>query len=81
MLREIFRPVKEELKGDYRRLHNEKHRDLYSSAISRGVIKSRRKRWKEHVEHTGLWSRNQGNESIWEPKGRREDILKWILKT
>jgi hypothetical protein len=44
VLREIFRPVKEELKGDYWRLHNEKHRGLYSSAISRGVIKSRRKR-------------------------------------
>lgn len=48
-MREIFGPVEEELKGDWRRMHNEKHHDLYSSPISTGVIKSRRKRWKGHV--------------------------------
>jgi hypothetical protein len=42
VLGEIFGPVKEQLKGDWRRLNNEKHHDLYSSPISIVVIKTRR---------------------------------------
>jgi len=42
VLREIFGPVKEALKGGWRRLHNEKYHDLFSSPISIGVTKSRR---------------------------------------
>lgn len=44
VLRQIPGPVKEELTGDWRRLHNDEHHDLYSSPVSIGVIKSRRKR-------------------------------------
>jgi len=42
VLREILGPAKEELKGDWRRLHNEKHHDLYSSPISIVVIIKKR---------------------------------------
>jgi hypothetical protein len=35
--------------GEWRKLHNEKLRDLYSSPSIIRIIKSRRKRWEGHV--------------------------------
>jgi hypothetical protein len=52
--REIFGPVEEELKGDWRRMHNEKHHDLHSSPISIGGDKIK-KRLKGHVAR--IWVR------------------------
>jgi len=59
MLRRIFVPRRDEVTGEWRRLHNEKLNDLYSSPnIVRG-IKSRRMRWAGHVarmcEERGLY--------------------------
>jgi len=44
VLRRIFRPRKDEVTGEWRRLHNEELKDLYSSPNIVRVIKSRRKR-------------------------------------
>jgi len=53
VLRTIFRPRKDEVTGEYRRLHNEELNDLYSSPSIVRVIKSRRMRWAEHVARMG----------------------------
>ena len=49
VLRRIFGPRREEVTGEWRRLHNEGLNDLYSSPNIVRVIKSRRMRWAWHV--------------------------------
>jgi hypothetical protein len=49
MLRRMFRPKRDELTGEWRKLHNEELNDLYSSPIIVRVIKSKRMRWAGHV--------------------------------
>ena len=53
VLRRIFRPRRDEVTKDLRRLHNEELNDLYSSPIIVRVIKSRRMRWAGHVARIG----------------------------
>jgi len=53
VLRRIFGPRRDELTGEWRRLHNEKLSDLYSSPNIVRVIKSRRMRWVGHVARMG----------------------------
>jgi len=53
VLRRIFGPRSDEVKGEWRRLHNEELNDLYSSPYIVRVIKSRRMRWAEHVARMG----------------------------
>jgi hypothetical protein len=43
--RKIFRPKRDEVTGEWRRLHNKELNDLYSSPDIIQVIKSRRMRW------------------------------------
>ena len=52
-LREIFGPKRDEVTGDWRKVHNEALNDFYSLLnIVRG-IKSRRMRWAGHVARMG----------------------------
>jgi hypothetical protein len=44
VLRRIFGPKRDEVTGEWRKLHNEELNDLYSSLNIIRVIKSRRKR-------------------------------------
>jgi hypothetical protein len=44
VLRRIFGPKRDEVTGEWRKLHNEKLHDLYSSLNTVRVIKSRRMR-------------------------------------
>jgi hypothetical protein len=48
VLRRIFGPKRDEVTGEWRKLHNEECNDLYSPNIVR-VIKSRRLKWVGHV--------------------------------
>ena len=49
VLRSIFGPRRDEVTGEWRRLHNEELNYLYSSTNIVRVIKSRRMRWAGHV--------------------------------
>ena len=53
MQRRIFGPKRGEVTGERRRLHNKELYDLYSSPNISHAIKSRRRRWAEHVASMG----------------------------
>ena len=53
VLRRIFGPRRDEVTGDWRRLHNGEINVLYCSPNVMQVIKSRRMRWAVHVMHVG----------------------------
>jgi hypothetical protein len=53
VLRKIFGPKRDEVTGEWRRLHNEDLNDLYSSPNIIRVIKSRRMRWAGHIARMG----------------------------
>jgi hypothetical protein len=45
VLRRIFGPKRDEVIGEWRKLHNEELHDLYSSPGVIRIIKARRMRW------------------------------------
>jgi hypothetical protein len=53
VLRRIFGPKRDEVTGEWRKLHNEEFNDLYSSPNIIRVIKSRRTRWVGQVSRIG----------------------------
>jgi hypothetical protein len=53
VLRRIFGPKRDEVTGEWRRLHNKELYDLYSSSDLIRLIRSRRLRWTGHVAHLG----------------------------
>ena len=53
LLRRIFGPKRDEVTGEWRKLHNEELNNLYSSPNIVWVIKSRRMRWRGHVARVG----------------------------
>jgi hypothetical protein len=53
VLRRIFGSKRDEVTGEWRRLHNEEPYALYSSPNIFRVMKSSRMKWAEHVAHRG----------------------------
>jgi hypothetical protein len=53
VLRRIFEPKRDEVTGEWRKLHNEELHNLYSSPDIIRLIKSRRMRWAGHVARMG----------------------------
>jgi hypothetical protein len=70
VLRRIFGPKRDEVMGEWRKLHNEELRDLYSSPSIIRIIKSRRMRWIGHVVRIGD-KRNEYKLLVGEPEGKR----------
>ena len=70
MLRRIFGPRRDEVTGEWRRLHNEELNDLYSSPNIVRVIKSRRMRWAGHVARMGE-ERGAYRVLVGKPEGKR----------
>ena len=70
VLRRIFGPRREEVTGEWRRLHNEELNDLYSSPNIVRVIKSRRMRWAGYVARMGE-ERGVYRVLVGKPEGRR----------
>jgi hypothetical protein len=53
VLRRIFGPKRDKVTGEWRKLHNEELRDLYSSPSIIRIIKSKRMKWAGHVARMG----------------------------
>ena len=53
VLRRVFGPKRNEVTGEWRKLHNEEVNDLYSLPNIVRVVKSRRMRWAGHVARMG----------------------------
>jgi hypothetical protein len=74
MLRTIFGPKRDEVTGQWRKLHNDVLNDLYCSPNIVRVIKSRRMRWEGHAarmgESRGVYRILVGNPDGMSPLGR-----------
>jgi len=88
VLSRIFEPRRDEVGGEWRKLHNEELIDLYSSSGIVPVIKSRRMRWAGHVECMGerrgiyrvLVGKPEGKKPLGNPRRRWEDHIKMDLQ-
>jgi hypothetical protein len=81
----IFGPKRDEVTGEWRKLHNEELNNLYSSSNTVRVIKSRRMRWAEHVarmgEGRGVYRVLVGNlRNLGRPRRRWEDNIRMDLR-
>ena len=87
VLRRIFGPKRDEVTGEWRRLHNKELYAVYSSPNIIRVIKSRRLRWAGHVARMGerrgayraLVGKPKGR-SLRRPRRRWEDNIKMDLR-
>ena len=84
----IFGAKKDEITGEWRKLHNEELNDLYPLSNIIGVIQSRIMRWARHVAcmgrgevHIGFWWGDLRERDHLEDDGIGEKIiLSWIFK-
>jgi hypothetical protein len=87
VLRRIFGPKRDEVTGEWRRLHNKELYALYSSPNINRVIKSKRLRWAGHVARMGerrgtyraLVGKPEGTRPLGRPRRRWEDNIKMDL--
>jgi hypothetical protein len=70
VLRRIFGPMRAEVTGDWRELHNEELHNLYSSSDIIPMKKSRTMRWAGHVARMGV-KRNAYRILAGKPEGKR----------
>jgi hypothetical protein len=70
VLRRTFGPKRDEVTGEWRKLHNEELHDLYSSPNVVKVMKARRMKWGWHVARMGE-KRNAYRLLVEKPEGRR----------
>ena len=69
-LKRIFGSKRDEVTGEWRRLHNKELYAVYSSSSIIRVIKSRRPRWAVHVTRMGD-KKGAYRVSVGKPEGRR----------
>jgi hypothetical protein len=87
VLRRIFGPKRDEVKGEWRKLHNEELRDLYSSPSIIRIMKSRMMRCAGHVArlrakknvYRFLVRKPEGNRPLGRPRRRWVDNIRMYL--
>jgi hypothetical protein len=87
VLRRIFGPKRDDLTGEWRKLHNEELHILYSSPNIIRQIKSRRMRWAGYVARMGeqmnvyrvLMGKPEGKRPLGRPRRRWEDGIRMNL--
>jgi len=87
VLRRVFGPKRDEVKGEWRKLYNEELRDLSSLPNIVGVVKSRRLRWVGHMARMGqgrgvhrvLPGKREGKRQLGNPDANGRIILRWIF--
>ena len=88
VLRRVFGRKRDEVTGEWRKLHNEELRELYSIPNIVRVVKSRRMRWAGHVARMGegrgvhrvLVEKPEGQRPLGRPRRRWEDNIKMVLQ-
>ena len=88
VLKKIFGPKRDEVTGEWRKLHNEELNDLYSSPNIIRVIKSRRMRWLGHVARMGerkgayrvVVRKPEKNRPLGRPRRRGENNIRMDLQ-
>jgi hypothetical protein len=87
VLRRIFGPKRDEETGDWRKLHNEELRNLYSSPSIIRVVKSRRIRRTGHIARMGdkrnayrMVGKPEAKRPLGRPKCRWVDNIKMDLR-
>jgi hypothetical protein len=70
VLRRIFGPKRDEVMGEWRKLHNEERCDLYSSPSIIRIIDSRMMRWMGHLARMKE-KRNAYRLLVRKPEGKR----------
>jgi hypothetical protein len=88
VLRRMFGPKRDEVTGEWRRLHNGELHNLYLSPDIIRQIKSRRMRWAGHVARMGegrnvytvLVGKSVGTRPLGRPRRRWEDGIKMDLR-
>jgi hypothetical protein len=84
VLRRIFGPKRDEVMGEWRKLHSEKLHNLYSSPDIIRQVKSRRMRWAGHVArmreerkvYKVLVGKPEGKRPLRRPRHRWEDGIR-----
>jgi hypothetical protein len=83
VLRRIFGPKRDEVTGEWRKMHNEELRDLYSSPSIIRIIQSRTMRWASHVarmgEKTNAYRLLVGKRPLGRPRHRWVDNIGMYL--
>jgi hypothetical protein len=87
VLRRLFLPKWEEVKGEWRKLHNEELHNLYSSPDIIRQVKSRRMRWAGHVArmekeikvYKVLVGKSEGKRPFGRPRHRWENGVRMDL--
>ena len=88
VLRRIFGPKRDDVTGEWRKLHNEELNDRYSAPNIGRVIKPRRMRWAGHValmaEKSGVYralvGKPEGKRLLGRARRRWEDNIKTDLQ-
>jgi hypothetical protein len=88
VLRRIFGAKRDKVTGEWRKLHNEELRDLYSSPSIIRIIKSRRMRWSRHVARMGekmnayrlLVGKPEGKRPLGRPRRRWVDNIRMDIR-